>query len=798
MPGKIMIVGDCLAEVGSRKGALGGFQPLICSTLEDAAAKIRSNSDIYLIVICRRQADLDGYSLARELETISGEHSIPVVLVKDQDGLLQALTSAHPHHAALLQAIFNQSSLGIAVGLPLEPGEWSENLYPIVNDAFKRIAGRSRRELVEQGWGQVIHPQDAAREREQRRLLEEGKILSYSMEQRILRPDGSQVWVELTATPFAQPGTESKRTIYMIKDISDRKSVEERLSESERSKAVLLKNLPGMAYRCLWDRSWTMQFVSEGCEPLTGYSAESLLYNRDLSFNDLIAPEYRELLWQKWQEVLSERRSFEFEYEITTKSGERKWVLEMGMGVFNERGEVEALEGIIIDITERKESELQLKRISELDLITGLPNRRALRAVMAEDGRSGEYPQRAVVLFNLRRINTINSIYGFSFCEYLLRSVAQRLAGHCTPTRHLYQAAYGRFAFYIQEPLSRGELIEFCAQVVETLKTVAIVNTYGCGIGIRQIGGELAEPEDLIHHAGISAERADRSRPFAYRFYDEDLAAELDRLSEIEELLLRVAYGEREDALFLEFQPIIDASTQRIYAFEALARLDGGPLGIVSPGEFIPIAEENQLIVPIGKLIARKACAFLSGLEKRGLKGYKISINVSAIQLAQEDFVDEIFAVMREAGLQPNQLCLEITESVFTQNYAAINEKLGVLMQAGTIIAIDDFGTGYSSLAREQELNVNFLKIHKTFIDRLVTAGENQAIAGDIISMAHRLGHAVVAEGVEQEVQKEYLVKHNCDFLQGFLFSRPVSEQAAIKLLEVQEASGRISGGGAS
>lgn len=786
MPGKILIVGNCLAEAAARQGVLGGYQAVVCSTVEDAAAELKAHSDIYLVAICRGQGEPDGYYLAEELEEASGRRGIPMVLVRDQEGLLQVLTSAHYHHAALLQAIFNQSSLGLAVDLPWDPGKLDGHSYPLVNAAFQKIAGRSRLELGELGWGQVVHSQDAEREREQRRLLEEGKVSSYSTELRLLRPDGSQVWVELTATPFAQVGQERRKAIYMIKDISDRKAVEERLSESERSKAVLLKNLPGMAYRCLLDRSWTMQFVSEGCEALTGYSAESLLYNRDLSFNDLIAPEYREVLWQKWLEALSERRSFEFEYEIITKGGERRWVLEMGQGVFNAHGEVDALEGIIIDITERKKSELQLKRISELDLLTGLPNRRALRAVMAADNQSGRFPQRAVVLFNLRRINTINAIYGFSFCEYMLRSIAQRLAAHSSDTRRLFLAAYGRFAFYIQEPLSRAELIQFCREVVETLKSVAIVNTYGCGIGIRQIQGEVVEPEDLIHHAGISAERADRSRPFAYRFYDQELAAELDRLSEIEELLLRVAYGERAEALFLEYQPIVDAATQRIYAFEALARLDGGPLGIIPPGEFIPIAEENQLIVPIGKLIMRKACAFLARLEQWGFHGFRISINVSAIQLAQEDFVDEVFAALDEAGLTPDQLCLEITESVFAQNYAAINEKLRVLRQAGTIIAIDDFGTGYSSLSREQELNVNCLKIHKTFIDRVLTVGEELAIAGDIISMAHRLGHSVVAEGVEQEAQREYLIRHSCDFLQGFLFSRPVSEETARKLLQAQ------------
>jgi PAS domain S-box-containing protein len=782
MSGKVLIVGDCLSSALESQGALHGYHALVSNTLEDAAEQIRTNRDIVLIIICRYQEGTDCYDLARQLDRSIDQPGIPMLIIDNQDGLLQALAGAHPHHAALLQAILTQSSLGIALGFG-DPGK-SNALYPIINDAYIKIAGRSREELINLGWDQIVHPEDVALDEEERRLLGEGKISGYSVEKRILRPDGSQIWVELTVAPFEQPGGGGRTRICLIKDISDRKAIEERLSESERSKAVLLQNLPGLAYRCLLDRFWTMQFVSEGCEPLTGYPAESLLYNRDLSFNDLIAPEYREVLWKKWQEVLSEQRHFEFEYEIITASGQRKWVLEMGQGVFNEQGQVDALEGIIIDITERKESELQLRRISEIDLLTGLPNRRALQAVMAGDSKSGRYPKRSVIVFNLRRLNTINSVYGFSFCESLLASLAERLSALCTPTRSLYTAAYGRFAFYIQEPLGKEELLEFCSSVVETLKSAALVNTYGCGIGIRQIEGEDHDPETLIHNAGISAERADDSRPFAYRFFDQELAAELDRLSEIEELLLSVVHGAKEDALYLQYQPIIHSASHKVCGFEALARLDGGPLGTISPGEFIPIAEENQLIVPLGKLIAKKAFTFLRRLEKSGLQGYTMSINVSAIQLAQEDFVPELFRIIGETGVDPTRLCVEITESVFAQNYAAINKKFTALRQAGITIAIDDFGTGYSSLAREQELDVDRLKIHKTFIDRVGAREEDQVIAGDIISIAHRLGHTVVAEGVEQEIQKAYLVKHQCDFLQGYLFSGPVGEAEAIALLE--------------
>jgi PAS domain S-box-containing protein len=217
--------------------------------------------------------------------------------------------------------------------------------------------------------------------------------------------------------------------ISLLNELARGEEIEKALSESERSKAVLLSNLPGMAYRCSYDKEWTMQFISEGCRELTGYQPDELLYNNKLSFNDIIAPEYRESLWDKWRDIVREKRKFKEEYEIITADGTRKWVLEIGQVIFGKAaGEVEALEGIIIDISDLKEKELKLRHISEVDRLTGLYNRLHFEGILkkAEAGKPGG--KRALVLISLKRLNSLKVIYGYKFSEGVINRVASKLA----------------------------------------------------------------------------------------------------------------------------------------------------------------------------------------------------------------------------------------------------------------------------------------------------------------------------------------------------------------------------------
>jgi PAS domain S-box-containing protein len=685
------------------------------------------------------------------------------------------------------ETIFQQAPIGIAISHNQEPEGLNCSNIMTSNLIFEQITGRTTEELIKLGWAQITHPEDVGEDLQNFRRLQEGEIENYSLEKRFIRPDGSIVWVYMVVAPLQLPDEPQHRHICLAQDITKRKQAEQALAESERSKSVLLSNLPGLAYRCNFDREWTMQYVSAGCTELTGYTPASFLYNRDLSFNDIIGPEYRENLWKEWEHVLSNKLTLRYEYEITTSRGERKWVLELGQGIYNEKGEVEALEGIILDISDRKGMENQLKFNSEHDTWTNLYNHRYFERVLSKDIRQGLTANRALVAINLSTVNMLHLTHGFYCSQKLIKKAANALKAYCTENLQLFHTYENRFIFYVKTYQDKQELSEFCQSVANMLESLLAIERIGGGIGVIELNMIKNSDIDqlLIDLMNISEEAVNISNRDIYiSFLNEEIQERILRKEVITRELTQVAGGEGVNRLFLQYQPIVDLQTNHICGFEALARFNSEKFGRVPPLEFIPIAEKTKLILPLGHEIIVQAVHFLKRLKLCGYPEVAISINISAIQLMKSGFVQRFCKTIEEMQVNPAYITLEITESMFASDYQEINNILGELKACGIRIAIDDFGTGYSSLARERELNVNSLKIDKYFIDKLLVLEPDKTITGDIISMGHKLGHCVVAEGVEYEKQRQYLKDHGCDKIQGYLISRPLDENAAIELLE--------------
>lgn len=222
--------------------------------------------------------------------------------------------------------------------------------------------------------------------------------------------------------------------------------------------SYLLSHIPGLAYRCKYDPERTIEFVSEGCFELTGYHSESLLNNKDLSFNDLISPEYQGILWEEWKKVISEKANLNYEYEIKTASGEKKWVLEMGQGIFNENGEVEVLEGIVFDISDRKKVENELRYSNEHDRWTGLKNRNFLEALLESDLKSDLINKKALISVNLSDLQLLTASYGFHYTQEVIKSLVKILQKHNSEWCELYKTYENRFVFYIKKYNSFDEL----------------------------------------------------------------------------------------------------------------------------------------------------------------------------------------------------------------------------------------------------------------------------------------------------------------------------------------------------
>ncbi len=460
--------------------------------------------------------------------------------------------------------------------------------------------------------------------------------------------------------------------------------------------------------------------------------------------------------------------------------------MEMGQGIYNELGEVEALEGIVLDISEIKEIEENLRYNNEHDRWTGLYNHHYLETILKNDAKKHIAEKRAVVGINLSSMQSLTMMYGLYYTQDLVKRIADTLRQYCTDKCLLFNTYENRFVYYLKDYKNKNQLIAFCEKIAAKLESLLAVERIGAGIGIVEIEYDNDENVDqLLKKLLIVSEKAmDVSdRDYAICYYDAEIEKQISREEEIKLELAKIAANQSHNGLFLQYQPILDLKTNLICGFEALARLNCSNLGIVMPREFIPIAEETKFIIEIGSQVIRQALIFLNKLKEKGYEKIYVSINVSVIQLLQNDFCSNLMEMINEMQVSPYNISLEVTESVFASNYQEVNRVLGELKEYGLSIAIDDFGTGYSSLAMERELNVNCLKIDKFFIDKLMYLKPEQAITSDIISMAHRLGHCVVAEGIEHEKQKQYLLSSRCDKIQGFLVSRPLDEDLAIELL---------------
>lgn len=358
---------------------------------------------------------------------------------------------------ALLQAVFDQAPIGISIA-----GR-DEKLYsPVIpgasiNQAYMDILGRTKEELALLHWTDITHPEDLAADAAQLKRLQSGQIDHYRMEKRYFKPDGSMIWVDFAASTLKNRANADVLHLCLLEDITKRKTLEQSLRESERSKSVLLSHLPGLAYRCLNDPQWTMKYVSDGCFALTGYYAENLVDNRDLSYNDLIAPAYRAALYEKWQQVIAQRGNFRHEYEITTASGQTKWVLEMGQPIFDASGQLEALEGVVFDITEQKQREQQLLFMSEHDETTKLYNLLFFDKACRRYNLEHTYPI-TVVQADVDGLRLINNAFGIEEGNALLARVAHLLAKNCA--ENVVLARTGDDDFSLLMPNASAETAE--------------------------------------------------------------------------------------------------------------------------------------------------------------------------------------------------------------------------------------------------------------------------------------------------------------------------------------------------
>ncbi len=429
----------------------------------------------------------------------------------------------------------------------------------------------------------------------------------------------------------------------------------------------------------------------------------------------------------------------------------------------------------------------EIEKLAYYDSVTGLLNKNYFLKLLKDDLESRSTRKKALLIINFGNLNLIKLIFGQELLDDLLIKKANKLRELNISEDTIFRYSEDSFCVYIVDYRYRDYLTKKSKFILnnfdKTKKTIENSEFITTKIGIIEISKAHNQIDDLIKHMEISINGMDEIEDKSYAFFDETIQREL-MLNEMMEKELRRAIHDGYNEFYLEYQPQIDLKTNKLIGLEALARWNNKEFGMVSPTKFIDIAERFQLITSLGNWIMETACKFIKTLENHNIRGIKVAVNISVIQLLQENFVEDLMELIDKIKINPNSLELEITESNFMKNYEIANQRLRLLREKGISIALDDFGTGYASLERLNNLNIDVLKIDKSFIDNIVKDNQDDIFVKNIILLANELNLKTVAEGVETEEQKEYLKIKDCDIMQGYLFSKPVSSNEAIELIK--------------
>jgi len=439
------------------------------------------------------------------------------------------------------------------------------------------------------------------------------------------------------------------------------------------------------------------------------------------------------------------------------------------------------------DISDRKRAEDHIRRQASFDALTGLPNRTVFfdHVTLAIAGATRNSNIFAVLFLDLDRFKDVNDSLGHIVGDELLKMVGKRLKSSVRSIDTV--ARFGGDEFTIILPvISRDhDAAVISEKILERLSTPFTIEDQeffvGASIGITVYPNDAKDEITLLRNADMAMYKAKEEGRNTYRFFSPEMSAKVTKRMQMGVDLRHALEG---DELFLAYQPIINISSGRVFGMEALLRWNHPQHGLIMPDEFIPLAEETGLIGPIGEWVLGAACKQANVWLIEGLPALKLSVNVSSQQLKHGLTGETIARQLAESNLPPASLTLEITESLIMENTESAMGWLAAVQEIGISLSIDDFGTGFSSLSYLKRIPADFVKVDRSFITNLTENPEDQALVKAIVSLAHALGFKVVAEGVETALQLEFMKSLNCDYVQGFHYSKPLSTVEFEKFLK--------------
>ena len=650
--------------------------------------------------------------------------------------------------------------------------------YSFVSDGVRELFGVEPSDVI--GNGNLLksfwHPEDRA-------SVEAGVAGSASLGQplslqyRIVLGDGTVKWVQTTSSSISSDHRGNLRCGVVL-DITHSKRAEEQLRQSEERWKLALESTGDGVWD--WHIQSGMEYYSRRYKEMYGYSEDKVWQQSD-QFEDIVHPDDKEQLLRDQQAHFEGRTpTYRNEHRVRCSDGSWKWILSRGMVISRDaQGKPVRMIGTHTDITEWKKSEALIWQQANYDPLTGLPNRRMLRDRLEQDIRKCKHDglQLAILFIDLDHFKEVNDTLGHDSGDLLLIEAADRIR-HCVRDSDTVARMGGDEFTVVLSELSGAERLERILQKI--LGALSAAFQLGdeqvfisASIGITMYPADATEVESLFKNADQAlyvAKGAGRNRFSFFTSALQEAAQTRVRLAND----LRAALAEQQFRVV--YQPIIDLGTGDIRKAEALIRWQHPTRGLISPTEFIPIAESSGLIIDIGEWVFRQAADQVVQWRELHHPHFQISVNKSPVQFHSDGSTRKSWAQhLQSLGLPGGSIAVEITEGLLLDTSATVTQQLMEMRQTGVQVSLDDFGTGYSSLTYLQKFEIDYIKIDQSFVRNLVLFSTDLALCKAIIVMAHELGMKVIAEGVETAQQRDLLVAAGCDHGQGYLFARPMS-----------------------
>lgn len=688
--------------------------------------------------------------------------------VAERTNALVVLNSELRQNQERLSLAINASDIGL--------WDWQVSNDHIIHINFEKPLGYVEGEL--NGFmghlKPLVHPDDYGMVKRAIVSHFSKRTTSYHVKYRMRHKLGHWIWVEDNGRVVEWDETgHALRMIGTRQDISSDREIEEKM---RLSSFVFMHSQEAIF---ILDKDFRFIAVNPGFSSITGYAQHDILNLRlDTEFNSTFASSKA-----AYPEIIAASKTYgawEGEYLEYRKSGE-SFVAWLRINAVNDnQGKITHYLGLLSDITARREAEEKARYLANYDKLTGLANRSLMRdRLHACISRGRDTNARiGIIHIDLDRFRQINDTLGHEIGDELLCKAAKRISSVYPDANTVSRVGGDEFILITDANMDQSQLTTLCERFVDELRRPFRVATHelllGASIGVAIFPDNGRELQVLLNHADTAMHQAKRLGGNSIHFYTTDLhVPSIDQLN-LETNLRRAIFR---DEFVVHYQPKLDIKSNKIVGVEALVRWAHPTMGLLSPKDFIPIAEETGLITAISELVLDKAARQVNAWKEMGLGDIRTSVNIPAQQLRKGNFLDVIHRIIANTGVNPKLLELELTESALMDDSANTLNTLKTISQMGITISLDDFGTGYSSLSYLKRFPIDILKIDQAFIRDLGTNSDDEAITRAIITMAHAMGMLVVAEGVETEEHLSFLRAEGCDYIQGFLLSKPIPNE---------------------